>query len=239
MRLAIDGLETVIEFVPGHTSVLQIENSALFARVARSFDSLEGRFALEPYTFWTEDREEKPSAALMVIPDPLHLPWEDRSLMGEVLKRIEREFLEDEDLRRAVEKLDSSLAGRLMELGFGLNSDYGFGLEWDLKRYLKFRGFGVGESSDISFLDNLINFLSLALDAGCNKVIAFVNLKTFLTKNDIERLYEYVFYSKLNVVLLENAPDETIYEYERKTIVDLQFLEHQSTVLSDRPSFSQ
>lgn len=226
MRLAFDGLETAIDITPGYVSVLQIENSALFARMVRSLDSLGGRFALEPYTFWVDDKEEKPSSSLMLVSDPLHLPWEDRFLIGEVIKRIEREFLENEDLRRAVEKLDSSLTGRLMELGFGLNSDYGFGLEWDLKRYLKFRGFGVDESPDSSFFDNLVNFLSLALDAGLNKVIVFVNLKTFLTKKDIERFYEYVFYSKLNVMLLENASDDNDYEYERKTVVDLQFLEH-------------
>lgn len=226
MRLAFDGLEGVVDFTPGHVSVLQIANSSLFARIARSLDSLEGSFAMEPYTLWSGDREEKPSSSLLVVSDPLHLPWDDRTLIGEVLKRIEREFLEDEDLRRVVEKLDSSLAERLMELGFGMNSDYGFELEWDLKRYLKFRGFGAGERSDASFLDNLINFLSLALDAGCNKVIAFVNLKSFLTKNEVERFYDYVFYSKLNVLLLENAPDANKYEYESKTVVDLLFLEH-------------
>lgn len=226
MRLAFDGLEGAVDFAPGHVSVLQIENSSLFARIARSLDSLEGRFAMEPYTLWNGDREEKPSSSLLVVSDPLHLPWDDRTLIGEVLKKIEREFLEDEDLRRVVEKLDSSLAERLMELGFGMNSDYGFELEWDLKRYLKFRGFGVGERSDASFLDNLINFLSLALDAGCNKVITFVNLKSFLTKNEVERFYDYVFYSKLNVLLLENASDDNVYKYENKTIVDLLFLEY-------------
>lgn len=226
MRLAFDGLEGAVDFSPGYISVLQIENGSLFARIARSLDSLEGRFAMEPYTVWDGDREEKPSSALMMVPDPLHLPWDDRSLIGEVIKRIEREFLEDEELRHVVEKLDSSLAERLMELGFGMNSDYGFGLEWDLKRYLKFRGFGVGERSDASFLDNLINFLSLALDAGCDKVIVFVNLKSFLTKDEVKKLYDYVFYSKLKVMLLENASDANKYEYERKTVVDLLFLEH-------------
>ena len=128
MRLAFDGLEGAVDFLPGYVSVLQIENGSLFARIARSLDSLEGRFAIEPYTVWDGDREEKPSSVLMMVSDPLHLPWVDRSLIGEVFKRIEREFLEDEELRRVVEKLDSSLAERLMELGFGMNSDYSFGL---------------------------------------------------------------------------------------------------------------
>ena len=168
----------------------------------------------------------KYTSALLAAPDILNLPWDDRSLMGEVLKRIEREFLEDEDLRRAIELMDSSLAEKLLQLGFGMNSDYGFGLEWDLKRYLKFRGFGVGSRPDESLLDNLLNFLSLALDAGCKKIITFVNLKTFLTKSEVKAFFDYVFYLKMKVLLLENKHDEVVYDYERKMIVDLQFLEY-------------
>ena len=226
MKLVLTGLENPIEIVPGLVTTLQVENEALFARVARSIVSLQGREAVEPFTLWEGDDEVKPSSALLVVPDALNLPWDDRSLMGEVLKRVEREFLEDEDLRRAVESMDSSLSEKLLQLGFGMNSDYGFALEWDLKRYLKFRGFGVGLRPDESLLDSLLNFLSLTLDAGCKKVIVFVNLKTFLTKSEVKALFDYVFYSKMKVLLLENKRDEVVYDYERKMIVDLQFLEY-------------
>ena len=182
--------------------------------------------AQEPFTLWEGDAEVKPSSALLVVPNVFDLPWDDRALMGEVLKRIEREFLEDEDLRRAIEAMDSSLSEKLLGLGFGMNSDYGFGLEWDLKRYLKFRGFGVGRRADESLLDNLLNFISLALDAGCKKAIVFVNVKTFLTNNEVKALFDHVFYSKMKVLLLENKCDGNVYDYERKMIVDLHFLEH-------------
>lgn len=121
--------------------------------------------------------------------------------------------------------MDAALSSRLLELGMGMNSDYRFGIEWDLKRYLKFRGFGASAQEPQSLLDNLINFLSLALDAGCKKVISFVNLKTFLTENDLKALFEYVFYSKISVLLLENKPDKMVYDYERKMTVDLHFIE--------------
>lgn len=53
----------------------------------------------------------------------------------------------------------------------GFNADIGFALEWDLKRYLKFLGFGTAFQEEKTFLDNLLNFLSYTLDAGCKKVI--------------------------------------------------------------------
>lgn len=225
MKLVFSGLETPIDLAPGYASTLQIANETLFARIVRSLASSAGSLALEPYTLWDDGVELRPSTSLMVVQNPLQLPWDDRSLMGEVVKRIEREFLEDEDLRRGIEAMDSALSAKLLDLGFGMNSDYGFGLEWELKRYLKFRGFGVDMQDSKPLLDNLLNFLSLALDAGCKQAIAFVNLKTFLTQNDLKALFDYVFYSKLTVLLIENKADEVVYDYERKLVIDLHFIE--------------
>lgn len=225
MKLVFNGLETPVELRPGLVSTLQIRNEALFARVVRSLACGDPLSALEPYSLWEDGFEVSSSSSLLFVSDPLSLPWDDRSLMGEVIKRIEREFIEDEDLRREVEELDAALSSKLLEMGFGMNSDYGFGLEWGLSRYLRFRNFRVGVQETDSLLDNLLSFLSLALDAGCQKGIVFVNLKTFLAKKELKELFEYVFRSNLRVLLLENKQDELTYEYESKISVDLHFLE--------------
>ena len=204
MRLVFSGFENPLELEAGEASVLQVENGALFARVAGSLRSGCGRYALEPYSFWDEEREVAPKDALLFISDPLSLPWDDRTFLSAVVKRVEREFLEDEDLRMEVEETEGALRRKLELLDMGFNADVGFALEWDLKRYLKFLGFGIAFQEEKTFLDNLLNFLSYALDAGCKKVICLVNLKTFLTKNELEQLYEHIFFLKLRVLLLDN-----------------------------------
>lgn len=226
MRLVFSGFENPLELEAGEVSVFEIENGALFARVAASLKLGCGRYALEPYSFWDEEREIMPKDALMLISDPLSLPWDDKGFLSVVVKQIEREFLEDEDLRTEVEETEGVLRRKLELLGMGFNADIGFALEWDLKRYLKFLGFGIAFQEEKTFLDNLLNFLSYALDAGCKKVICFVNLKTFLTKKELEQLYEHIFFLKLKVLLLENKHDNSSYEHERKMAIDLQFLEH-------------
>lgn len=226
MKLVFSGLENSVELLAGETAVLQVENPALFARIVGSLKTGLGRQALEPYSLWNGEDEISPSNALMVVPDVLSLPWDDRSFMTAVTKRIEREFLEDEDLRLKIEVAERIIEDHLGSLNLGFNADLGFGLEWDLKRYLKFLGFGVAVQEDKSLLDNLLNFLSFALDAGCRKTIVFANLKTFLTENELQAFYEHVFFLKLSVLLLENKPDTKLYEHEHKLTVDLQFLEY-------------
>ncbi len=226
MRLVFSGLENPLKLTAGETSVLQVENSALFARIVSSLQTGLGHQAMEPYSLWEDDGEVKPGNALMVVPDALNLPWDDRAFMTTITKRVEREFLEDEDLRMQVEEAERAIKMRLSRLNLGFNADLGFGLEWDLKRYLKFLGFGAAPQEDRSFLDNLLNFLSFALDAGCRKTIVFVNLKTILTENELQMLYDHVFFLKLSLLLLENKIDTMSYRHENKLAVDLQFLEH-------------
>ena len=225
MRLVFAGLDRPLDLEPGVCSTLEVENQTLFVRLVRSLMSGEGRYADEPYSVWEEDEEIKPKDALLVIDNPLRLPWDERGLMGSVLKRIEREYLEDEDLRRAVEGFQSAMASQLAALGMGMNADFGFGQEWDFRRYLKFMGFGVFYQETKSFLDNQLNFLSLALDSGDKRVLAFVNLKTFLSENDFSAFLDQVFFQKTRVLLLENRVDEVVYEHENKRHVDLHFIE--------------
>lgn len=225
MKLVFTGLELPIELAAGECSTLEVANRTLFTRLVLSLMSGEGGFSQEPYSLWEDDVEVKPKDALLVIDNPLRLPWDERSIAGGVLKQIEREFLEDEDLRQAVEGLQRAMNAQLMSLGMGMNADMGFSQEWELRRYLKFLGFGVSYQETKSFLDNLLNFLSLALDAGDSRTFVFVNLKTFLSKNDFESFIEQVFYQKSKILLLECTRDECSYEHERKRLVDLHFIE--------------
>lgn len=137
MRIVFAGLDGPVGLSTGECVTLEVESQALFARLARSLLSGEGRYADEPYSVWDGDAELRPRDSLLVIDNPLQLPWEERGLMGAIVKRMEREYLEDEDLRWNVEELQRSINTQLMSLGFGMNTDFDFSQEWDFKRYLK------------------------------------------------------------------------------------------------------
>ena len=226
MRLVFDGLERAIEIQAGRPVVLQVENQAFFSRLIQAMATQEGRYAIEPYSVWNDESEVAPKMATLLISDVFDLPWGDRSLLGEVLKRIEKDLIDDEEARLDLEKVERLLASRLMSLSSGLSADYTFEIEWDLARNLKMLGFGVDAMPGYKLIDNLITFLSLALDSRCQKILVFVNLKTFLTKNELKLFYEHVFYTGTHVVLFENKQDNNNYQHKRKYTVDQDFLEY-------------
>ena len=59
MKLVFEGLERAIDIERGRIATLQVENSALFARVVSSVTSMDGEQAQEPYSLWEGDARLK------------------------------------------------------------------------------------------------------------------------------------------------------------------------------------
>ena len=129
MRLIFSGLERAIKIEPGFAAVLQIENQALFSRIVLSLMKGNNEDSLEPYTLWDRDEKVCFQNQSIFISDPLNLPWDNKSLIGEVIKKMERELLEDEIIRTEIESTERLLMTNLMKLGVGLQSQYKFSLE--------------------------------------------------------------------------------------------------------------
>ncbi len=226
MNVCFTGLQAPLVVDDQAVSVLEVHNRALFARLSSSLISGAGADAVEPYTLWGPDGEElKPAGQFLVVACPLDLPWGDKVLSGGLASRVERLMCEDERVRRDVEDAFALLRSRLCQLALSLDSEYTFDVDWEIKRYLRTYGFGVELVDDEPLLEKLIKFLMLAKDASLSKAILFVNLKLFLTENELERFYEQAFFSKLRILILENAYDALQYERERKYAIDQDFLE--------------
>ena len=129
MRLIFSGLERAIKIEPSFAAVLQIENQALFSRIVLSLMKGNNEDSLEPYTLWDSEEKVCFQNQSIFISDPLNLPWENKSLIGEVIKKMERELLEDEIIRTEIESTERLLMTNLMKLGVGLQSQYKFSLE--------------------------------------------------------------------------------------------------------------
>ncbi len=225
MRLVFAGLESPVDIVSGECVTLCVQNETLFTRIALSLMSGEGRNASEPYSFWCDDSEVNPKNALLFVSNPLEFPWDDRGVSNAILKRLERDYLADEDMRQVVEAARETVTSQLIALGMGLDSDYALGIEWDFKKLLKFMGFDVSYHQDRSYLDNLLNFLSLVSDAQDKRTVCFVNLKNFLSKSEFKAFLEHIFYLKIPVLLLENKQVVIKFNNERKLLIDQDFLE--------------
>ena len=210
----------------GNVSVLEVENNILFARIVQSLHSGLGEKSLEPYSLWNEDGEPvKPKDALIVIVNPFDLPWNDRALLNRIYSRIECMMLEDEKVQSAIWEAQEVLSSNVLSLGLQLQSNYELAIEWEIQKYLKAFGFCVSSNAKDRLIDNLFNFLSLSVDATVKKPFVFVNLKTFLSKEELKSLYEQVIFYDISALLIENVKDLRCFEGETKKLIDLHLVQ--------------
>ncbi|WP_281655430.1 type II-A CRISPR-associated protein Csn2 [Eggerthella sinensis] len=225
MKLYVAGFHEPLVLDNEAVTVLEIHNRTLFARICQSLESELDDEALEPYALWDgEDRRSSRNRFLFVF-NPFDLPWSEKALIGEVFERVEAIFLNEDDARQEIESVGRSLSDKVASLGLRLRSDYAFEVQWELRKYLKAFDFGVEMDPSDPLLENLIKFLRFASDAAFERQLVFVNLKNFLPPDEVQEFYRQAVFSELNVLLLENAPDDASYEYERKMSIDKDLLQ--------------
>ena len=225
MNLVLSGFSEALTLGNDRVSVLEVHNRRLFARICQSLASeLDGE-AMEPYALWDDEGRRSSRNYFLFVFNPFELPWSERALMGEVLERVEDMFLAEDDVRQEIEAVGRALSERVASLGLRLQSDYAFEVQWEMRKYLKAFDFGVEVDPFDTLLDNLIKFLKFASDAAFEKQLVFVNLKNFLEPDEVQEFYRQAVFLELNVLLLENVPDDAVFEYERKMCIDMDFLQ--------------
>lgn len=226
MKLIFAGADRPIDVARGYVSTVEVENSCLFARMCRSLVSNGGEDVFEQFSLWDEAGNELvPSRVLFAVPDPLHLPWDCTELSSKLFGIMETLLYEDEEARRIFEDYGSQLRGFSQRLTHQVECDYRFNVEWDVRRYLKSFGFSADRGDDLPYIDMLNMFLDFVSDVQLEKVLVFVNLKTFLGKIEFEQFLDRVFFHEMQVLLLENKVCDINYGYESKMRIDQHFLE--------------
>lgn len=225
MNLVLSGFSEALTLGSDRVSVLEVHNRRLFARICQSLASELDSEALEPYALWNGEDQRSSRNYFLFVFNPFELPWSERALMGEVLERVEDMFLAEDDVRQEIETAGRALSERVASLGLRLQSDYAFEVQWEMRKYLKAFDFGVEVDPFDALLDNLIKFLKFASDAAFEKQLVFVNLKNFLEPDEVQEFYRQAVFLELNVLLLENVPDDAVFEYERKMCIDKDFLQ--------------
>ena len=113
----------------------------------------------------------------------------------------------------------------VVDLSLRFNAHYSFGLEWSLHQSLKACSFGINRSDSVSLFDNLIRFIEFIHDICYRRVLLFVNLEKFLTKNELLELEYQLFFHNLPALFLVQGNEDIYLRNPRKLFIDQEFFE--------------
>ena len=104
------------------------------------------------------------------------------------------------------------------KISFECNYSLNYSDELELKGLLKLLNVSI-EDENSCFVEKISNYIKICNELQGEKIYIFINLKSFLSIEQMNSLYKNALYNKYNIVLFENI-DRISMSNERKIIID-------------------
>ena len=91
--------------------------------------------------------------------------------------------------------------------------------EFEILNLFKFADVKINESPK-NILEKITDFILTIYNLQSFSCFVFINLKSYLTNNELEELYDFIAYKKINILLLENIKREEILSKEKIRVID-------------------
>lgn len=218
MKIIMTDYETEIELSDNKVSVFEILNKQLFYDITSYFVDISNGINNDyPLLFIDKDEEVNLNRNIDVYLNYFEIEYNSKNVLTKLYDRVNNE-LNEEDKNKI-----QLLINDLMKLYNSYISNIDLDLEYndslsfiDICKLLKLRV----KDSTTNILEKIMLIIDIESQLHLNKLILFVNLKQYLNKDDLSKLYEYILAKKVNVLLLENSSvddeneDEIIYKID-------------------------
>lgn len=216
MKLVYTELEKQLVFQENKVNVLVIERKELFRRMIQELDKQirgeEGGFVLSD-----NNKTMKIDKEVCLILNPFALDINSRKALTGLYNELGKLGLNEENYLKTC-----ILKGQIAEYIYDLLNqvDYALKFQDDFNLQSLFKALEVEfEAGEENFLEGLVYFMDVCSKFQKIKILAFVNLKTYLTNDDLQKFYKEAFYRKMHLLLLENSIEQELAE-EVVCIVD-------------------
>lgn len=152
-----------------------------------------------------------------LIINPFGIKFNDKKILSKVYSELEN--ICNEYYIEELSSINTNIVTLLDLLEKKISYPIHFSLDLDLKGLFKLYDVKIEESEE-GLLDNLISYIKLLHQACGVKVVVFVNLKTFLSKDMIKDLYQACFYEEIILIDIETYDFGKEIEAEQYIIID-------------------
>ncbi|MEA5094585.1 MAG: type II-A CRISPR-associated protein Csn2 [Sedimentibacter saalensis] len=217
MKMTHPYFENPLLFEENKINVLVIENQYFFVKfineLLNQLNGIEGRFILSSNYKQLEINKE-----VDLVIDPFTLDFNQRKIITKLYEQLKSNAIGSEYY------LDSKiLLGEIMQFIEKLSQTTQYPLVYtndlDIISILKIAEIKLETSYD-TLVEKIVDYCSVIQEFCCISCVIFVNLKCFLSNEELELFYKTISYKKINIMLLENTVREKRFEQEKIYIID-------------------
>ena len=217
MRLLHKKYDFYFEFKENEQDLLIVEYPTLFYEMMEELfgaaECSEGEFVLSE-----NDKPVKMKDRLICIANPCEINFNERRLISGLYETIQKEIAFS-DIWQEYNQMMADLERYAIRLLQRSEFDLAYSEQTDIQGLLKFLNVKFVQDQD-TLIEKLIDYIY-----ACNRILkiqcfVFVNLFSFLTEYEMEKLFEFANYQKVNVLLLESRQPGNINSFSKVVLID-------------------
>ena len=213
MRMKIDYFDNLIEFDYEYINVIEIENKNYFYRFVQDVNLLLNNLCDEIH-FFENINELNMSDKISVYVDYFNFNFDNKKNL--ISKYIVDNIsdLEKSNLLKYYNKFYNYYLKVLNNIEIPLNIDEDINIDniiKNMKSTIKTKQ---------TLFDNLLLLIDVEKILKNNKIIFFINLKQYLSNNELIELYKYSIYNQIHICLIDSQSYKRKLKYEKKLDID-------------------
>ncbi len=204
-------IEKKIELSHDYVRCIEIENKSYFYRLIDSLNKVSNGEVLDELSL-----DEMKQNNMILILDYLNFSENFKKISNDIQKLIKEKIdeVDYDELNRRYKKVINIWKRVISKIEIPISVVEDMNID-RLIKMLNVR---------INFSDNLLNNLLLLIDInrelGNEKVLVFVNLKQYLTKEELQELYKYSIYNQQIIMLIDSQSYGVSNKNEKKILID-------------------
>ena len=217
MKLVINFLDNDLYINSERVLSIEVENKSYFYRIVNCFNSLYVGDKIDEINFYDEKFNEiNLNNKILIMYDFFNFDFNSKKNISKIYKLIE-DNLDEKSLQSfnsLYSKLLKILKNELNYLDINIKLDE----EYKMENILKIVKLSI-EKKD-SLMDNLFLLIDLEKILKVNEVLVFVNLKQYLSKDELKEFYKYIVYNNVCTVFVDSQTYGIADNMENKIIID-------------------
>ena len=217
MKITINFIDSIIDFNVSNIYCFEIHNKKYLYRISSLFYSLSnGELMEEVECFDKDNNEVKLSNKIRMFTEYFNFDFDSKKYSADITKYVlsNIEQYDSENILKVYSKLCKLINKELskLELSISISSDEGIE---NIVKMLKLR---INQKEDL--LDNLLLIIDLEVVLNSNKLLCFMNLKQYLTKEELLEFYKYAVYNSVKIIMIESTKYDYLKDYENIIVID-------------------
>ena len=210
MKFKISFIENIIEVNTEYVRCIEIENKNYFYRVVSLLNNFDNGEELQDKIDFIDKIDFK------LIIDYFNINLNDKKMLNAVIKYVKENIDETnyDKLLKNYQRLCNLFSSSLdnIDLPIYIEEDV------NIDNIIKLMNIKIKKEDNI--LKNLFIFIEIIKELQNYNLLVLVNLKQYLTKEELNEFYKYAIYNKVALLLIDNISYGIAQKYEKKLIID-------------------